>query len=244
MSTPIRIAMWSGPRNISTAMMRSFASRDDCAVTDEPFYGAYLKQSGDPHPMATEVIADMDCDWQSVVDAMCGAIPEGKAVWYQKHMPHHMIDGTDIMDFPDHTHAFLIRDPRLVAASYAAKNELTEARFLGYAQLVDYHKRISDHLGRAAPVADSNAILSDPEHQISSLCAALGLSWQPAMLSWQKGPHRSDGIWASHWYNAVLDSTGFGAPTPFTDLPAAAQRIADECRSDYEYLLEYAVKPL
>jgi Sulfotransferase domain len=117
----VRIAMWSGPRNISTAMMRSFSSRADCAVSDEPFYGAYLKTSGQRQPMADEVIAAMDCDWASVAEAMRGPAPGGKPVWYQKHMPHHMVGPVDIADFPNHAHAFLTRDPLLVVASYADK---------------------------------------------------------------------------------------------------------------------------
>jgi Sulfotransferase domain len=145
----LRIAMWSGPRNISTAMMRSFSSRADCAVTDEPFYGAFLKATGEPHPLAAETMADMDCDWQSVAAAMRGPVPQGKPLWYQKHMPHHMVGPVDILDFPDHAHAFLIREPELVVASYVAKNEVRAAHLLGFAQMVDYHKRISDRLGKA-----------------------------------------------------------------------------------------------
>jgi hypothetical protein len=233
--------MWSGPRNISTAMMRSFSSRADCAVTDEPFYGAFLKATGEQHPGADDVIADMDCDWHSVADAMRGPIPGGKAVWYQKHMPHHMVGDVDIMDFPDHTHVFLIRDPDLVVASYAAKNDLREPQFLGFAQQVEYHKRISDSLGRPVPVIDSNMVLADPKGVLSGLCEAIGIAWDPAMLAWAKGPHPADGIWAKHWYHAVWNSTGFGAPTPFTPLEAEARRIADACRADYETLRAYCV---
>ena len=233
---PLRIAMWSGPRNISTAMMRSFSSRADCAVTDEPFYGAFLKQSGEPQPMAAEVIAEMDCDWQSVASTMRGSVPGNKAVWYQKHMPHHMVGPIDILDFPDHAHAFLIRDPELVVASYEVKNDLREAHLLGYAKLADYHKRVSDKLGHAAPVLDSNEILENPRKQLSALCAALGIGWDDNMLSWPSAPHPDDGIWGVHWYNAVQNSTGFGAPTPQRDLSCEAQRIAEECRADYDYL--------
>jgi Sulfotransferase domain len=232
----IRIAMWSGPRNISTAMMRSFSSRADCAVTDEPFYGAFLKATGEPHVLAAETIEDMDCDWASVAAAMRGPAPEGKPVWYQKHMPHHMVGPIDIMDFPDHVHAFLIRDPDLVVTSYAAKNETRAARHLGFAQMRDYHTRISDGLGYAAPVVDSNDILANPAGILAKLCVALGIDWDPAMLSWPMGPHPADGLWGKHWYNAVWNSTGFGPPTAFTPLDGEARLIADECRADYEYL--------
>ncbi len=233
--------MWSGPRNISTAMMRSFSSRLDCAVSDEPFYGAFLKTSGEPHPVAAEILADMDCDWQSVACSMRGEVPQGKAVWYQKHMPHHMVGGVDIMDFPDHAHAFLIRDPDLVAASYASKNELHNGEQLGFSRLADYHKRISDYLGRPAPVVDSNDILASPAAILEKLCLAIGINWDPVMLSWPSGPHPSDGIWAAHWYNAVYKSTEFGSPTPATKLPDDARRISDACRADYEYLAGFRI---
>jgi hypothetical protein len=205
-------------------------------VMDEPFYGAFLKQTGERHPGADEVMAAMDCDWQSVTSAMRGAVPDGKPVWYQKHMPHHMVGPVDIMDFPAHRHAFLIRDPDLVVASYAAKNDLREPQFLGFSRMRDYHARISDALGRPAPVIDSNAILADPEGQLRRLCAALGLDWDPAMLHWEKGRHPADGAWAPHWYHAVWDSTGFGPPTPFVPLSDDARRISDACRADYEAL--------
>lgn len=237
---PRRIAMWSGPRNISTAMMRSFSSRADCAVTDEPFYGAFLKTSGERQPMADEVIADMDCEWHSVAEAMRGPVPGGKAVWYQKHMPHHMIGPIDILDFQDHIHAFLIRDPELVVASYAAKNDLRAAQLLGFAQMVDYHSRISDRLGACAPVIDSNDILNDPASMLTALCDALGVDWDPAMLNWATGPHRNDGIWGRHWYGAVQASTGFALPPSVTpSLNDEARRIVDDCRADYEHLARF-----
>jgi hypothetical protein len=237
----INIAMWSGPRNISTAMMRAFASRADCAVSDEPFYGCFLKATGEPHPLAAETMAAMDCDWASVADAMRGPAPGGKPVWYQKHMPHHMTGPVDILDFPDHAHAFLIRDPDLVVASYAAKNESRAAHLLGFAQMRDYHARVSDRLGKAAPVVDSNDVLADPAGILAALCEALGIAWDPAMLRWEEGPHPADGAWAPHWYNAVWNSTGFGPPTPFAPLEGEARRIADQCRDDYDYLKRFAL---
>ena len=237
----IRIAMWSGPRNISTAMMRSFSARADTAVTDEPFYGAYLKATGERHAMADDIIADMDCDWQSVTAAMRGDVPEGKAVWYQKHMSHHMEGPVGIEDFPDHVHVFLIRDPDLMVASYAQKNELKDAAQLGFARLVEYHDRVSQLLGCPAPVVDSNRLLADPEAKLRALCVAIGVDWDPAMLQWPKGPHPADGIWASHWYNAVWNSDRFGPPTPRSALSDDQQRIADDCRASYEALVRYCV---
>ena len=222
-------------------MMRSFSARADCAVTDEPFYGAYLKETGEPHVMAAEVMADMDCDWESVAAKMRGPVPGGKAVWYQKHMSHHMEGPISVDDFPDHFHLFLIRDPQLMVASYRHKNELVDGRQLGFERLVDYHARVSDRLGRPAPVIDGNAVLADPPTKLAALCAAIGIDWDPAMLHWSKGPHPDDGIWGSHWYNAVLNSTGFGPPTKASQLTQYEMKIADICRPYYDTLSRYCL---
>lgn len=238
----IRIAMWSGPRNISTAMMRSFGSRADCAVSDEPFYGAFLKDSREPHPMAAETIASMDCDWATVLAAMNGPAPGDAPVWYQKHMPHHMIGPVSIADMPDHRHAFLIRAPERVVASYAAKNELRAADALGYARMRRYFEFQFDRLGRAPPVVDSDAILADPAGQLERLCEALGIAWDPAMLSWRQGPLPEDGVWGVHWYDKVNLSTGFGAaPAELPELSGEARAVADACRADYEALHAHAL---
>ena len=242
MSAPLRIAMWSGPRNISTAMMRSFGARADCTVTDEPFYGAYLKQTGERQPMADEVIASMDCDWQSVTDAMRGPVPGGRPLWYQKHMPHHMVGPVGINDLPDHLHAFLIRDPTRVVASYAAKREQVTLADIGFEKQRDYFDRIAYRKGKAPPVLDSAAVLADPEGQLRALCRALGIAWEPAMLSWEKGPRKTDGIWAAHWYPAVENSTGFAPPRRIIpDLSDEQRRIADAARPFYDHLAKHAL---
>ncbi len=242
MSDPIRIAMWSGPRNISTAMMRSFGARADCAVSDEPFYGAFLKDSGEPHPMAAETIADMECDWNTVLAEQSGEAPEGKPIWYQKHMPHHMVGSVDIQHMPDHRHAFLIRAPERVVASYRNKNELRRAEMLGFAQIRQYFQIEANRTGQSPVVVDSDAILRDPAGMLEKLCIALGIQWDPAMLSWEKGPHPSDGIWGLHWYDKVNASTGFGSPPgELPELEGAYLAVADECRDDYEFLLSQAI---
>ncbi|PHR18192.1 MAG: sulfotransferase family protein [Sphingopyxis sp.] len=242
MTVPIRIAMWSGPRNISTAMMRSFGGRSDCAVSDEPFYGAFLKQTGQRQPMADEVIASMDCDWQSVADKMRGPVPDGKALWYQKHMPHHMVADVSIADFPDHRHAFLIRDPANVVASYTAKRVEVEAEDLGYERQLDYVDQAARMTGKAPIVLDSADILRDPEAHLKALCAALEIPWDAGMLEWEAGPRDSDGIWATHWYGRVIETTGFGGgERAAPQLDSAAQRVADACRPFYEKLSGYKI---
>lgn len=241
MSKPI--AMWSGPRNLSTAMMRSFGSRADTFVSDEPFYGAYLRDTGDPQPMADEVIASMDCDWQSVARAMVGPTPGGSPIWYQKHMAHHMVGPINHEDLSGLTHAFLIRDPARVVASYAAKRVAVRPDHLGVERQVEYFEREADRLGHAPPVIDSADILNDPPAMLEKLCEALGISWDPAMLHWEPGLRETDGIWGSHWYDAVANSTGFGEPdTKAIALDDEAQRVADHCLPYYEKLAEYRLR--
>ena len=238
----IRIAMWSGPRNLSTAMMRSFGSRADTFVSDEPFYGAYLKTTRDPQPMIDEIIADMDCDWESVKNAQNGEAPDESAIWYQKHMPHHMEGPVDITDFPDTRHAFLIRDPVRVAASYANKRDEIRQEHLGVTRQREYFEKVADQAGKAPPVVDSHDILLNPPVALKRLCGALEIDYDPAMLSWEKGPHEEDGVWGSHWYDKVNASTGFGsAPDSMPELDEAYRKVADECRADYEYLSQFAI---
>ncbi|MGB7374608.1 HAD family hydrolase [Pontixanthobacter sp.] len=240
----IRIAMWSGPRNISTAMMRSFGARADCTVSDEPFYGAYLKQSGEPQPMADTIIADMDCDWHSVTRALNGPPPEPASIWYQKHMPHHMIGPVDISAFYGHRHAFLIREPELVIASYAKKRVTVTFDDLRYDRQLEYVRAVADISGSPPPVIDSGLFLHDPEGHLRALCAVLCLQWDPAMLRWKAGLHANDGIWASHWYDRVAQSTHF-APAAETRpaLSGSARALAERCRPFYQEMKHYALEP-
>lgn len=240
----IHIAMWSGPRNLSTAMMRSFSSRRDTLVSDEPFYGAYLRETGDPQPMADAVMASMDCDWHSVAHSLAQSPPDGSAIWYQKHMSHHMEGPVSIADFPRHRHAFLIRDPRRVAASYANKRTAIRPEHLGTARQRAYFERIAERVGTPPPVIDSADVLADPAKVLSRLCEGLGIEWDPAMLAWDKGPHRSDGVWQSHWYDAVNASTGFGpAPGPLPELTDDYAAVAAACMADYEALARHRILP-
>lgn len=244
MSAAIRIAMWSGPRNLSTALMRSFGSRADTAVSDEPFYGCYLKATGDPQPMAAEVIAAMDCDWQSVARHLNGPVPGGKPVWYQKHMAHHMEGPVGYAALDAHVHAFLIRDPRRVVASYAAKRTRVRPEHLGVARQRAWFDQILERTGRPPPVVDSADILADPAGTLSALCAALGLAFDPAMLAWAPGRRATDGIWAAHWYAAVEASTGFGLPEgPLPELDAQAAEVASACTADYRHLHRMRLRP-
>ncbi len=232
--------MWSGPRNLSTAMMRSFGSRTDTVVTDEPFYGAFLKDSGADQAMREEVIASMECDWAAIARTLSG--PASAPIWYQKHMAHHMIGPVDFDDLPGFRHAFLIRDPARVIASYAKKRVTVTPVDLGSARQQHFFDREADRLGHAPPVVDSADVLADPEGILTRLCAALGIAWDPAMLSWQAGRRDTDGIWASHWYGQVLQSTGFEtAPAETVTLDDAQSHVRDACQPYYDYLRKFAI---
>jgi sulfotransferase family protein len=235
--------MWSGPRNLSTALMRSFGNRADTFVSDEPFYGAFLKTSGAPHPMAAEVIAAMDCDWRRIARTISGPVPKGKPVWYQKQMWHHMVGPIGHDDFAaDFTHAFLIREPAGMIASYLRKRETAAFEDFGLDRQAEFFAREADRLGAAPPVVDAGDILADPEGTLTALCGRLGIPFDPAMLSWPPGRRATDGPWAPHWYQVVEASTGFGPPERMPDdLPDDARRLAARCQPYYERLAAHKI---
>jgi hypothetical protein len=235
-----RIAMWSGPRNLSTAMMYAFAARGDCAVWDEPFYAAYLAATGIDHPMRDQIIAAHDPDPATVAAACLGPVPGGKPLFYQKHMTLHMIPQFDRGFLRGLTNVFLIRHPARVVASYAKKRENPSLSDIGFVQQADLFDQVADHLGAAPPVIDSADIRDNPRKSLEKLCAALGISFTENMLAWPPGPRPYDGVWAPHWYGAVHRSTGFEDPEgPLPDLPAPAQAIVDQALPYYERLANY-----
>lgn len=238
----IRIAMWSGPRNLSTAMMRSFGNRADTFVSDEPFYGCFLETSGADHPMHEEVIASMDCDWHSVMDTLRGDPPDASQIWYQKHMWHHMAGPIGYEDFAGFRHAFLIREPERMIASYLRKRESAEFENFGLERQAEFFEREAERLGHAPPVIDAHDVLTDPVSVLSKLCNALGIKWDMAMLSWPPGRRETDGVWAKHWYGAVEASTGFGPPEiEPVQLPDDARSLAERCRPFYERLAAHKI---
>ena len=244
----IRIAMWSGPRNLSTAMMRAFENRADCVVSDEPFYAAYLAATGLVHPMQDDVLASQPNDWRDVAAELTGALPRytdkaDPAVWYQKHMTHHMLPGFGLDWLEGFRHAFLIRAPARVLASYAAKREEVALSDIGLVRQVELFDRFSDAAGAAPPVVDSDDLLRDPEGMLRSLCGALGIAFDPAMLRWPSGRRASDGVWAPAWYSSVEVSTGFSAPAKadLPSLPEHLKHIADEALPYYERLAAYRI---
>jgi hypothetical protein len=239
----IRIAMWSGPRNISTAMMRSFGSRPDTAVSDEPLYAHYLKVTGVAHPGRESIIAIYESDWRRVAETLTGPVPGGLAIWYQKHMAHHLLPaiGRDWLDAL--THAFLIREPDEMIASLRKTFPGAGLADTGLPQQCEIFDRVAGRLGRAPPVVLASDVLRDPAALLEALCEALGIPFMRAMLAWPAGPRDTDGAWAPHWYAAVEASTGF---EPYrrrhVELDDAAARLADECLPYYEKLYALRLK--
>jgi Sulfotransferase domain len=243
MPDAIRVAMWSGPRNISTALMRSFGTRPDTAVVDEPFYAAYLARSGSGHPLRAEVLASQPNDWREVVVALLGPVPGGKPIYYQKLMTHHMLDSFGREWIGGVRNAFLIRDPQAVLSSYIRIRERGEVTLadLGYAQQRELFERVADRLGAAPPVIEGADVLADPGRMLALLCAALEIPYTEAMLSWPSGRRDTDGVWAPAWYASVERSTGFAPPAPpappaAVTLPDPLLRIAEQARPHYEML--------
>ena len=220
-----RVAMWSGPRNISTAMLRSFGARAGTLVVDEPLYAYYLAATGLDHPGRADVLASQPHRWQDVAEALTGPLPPGVEVYYQKHMTHHLLPEVGREWVGRLTNAYLIRDPAQVVASYAKVRGEPTLADLGYAQQVEIFRAYG------GPVVDAADVLRDPPGVLAQLCDALGIAFDPAMLSWEPGRRDTDGVWAPHWYAAVEASTGFGRydPAP-AEVPEQYRALAAAAR--------------
>ncbi len=237
-----RIAMWSGPRNLSTAMMYSFAARGDCAAWDEPFYAAFLAATGLDHPMTAEILAAGEADPVRVAARCAGDAPGGERYFYQKHMTHHMIPGFPLDFMEACTNVFLIRHPARVIASYLAKRENPTLEDLGFVQQAALFDRVADRTGKAPVVVDSADIRANPPAVLERLCAAIGLPWTDAMLHWPAGPKPFDGAFAPHWYGAVHRSTGFDAAEgPVPQVGPDQQALLDAARPIYDRLRAHAL---
>jgi hypothetical protein len=232
----VRVAAWSGPRNISTAMMRSWENRTDTVVVDEPFYAAFLARTGIDHPMREEVIASQPTDPREVVAGLCGPLPDGVRVHFAKHMTHHLPPEMDLAWTTAFRNVLLIRDPAEVVASYVRARESCEPDDIGLPQ----QQRMMAHwdaAGQSPPVIDAGDFLRDPEGYLRWLCEWLGIDFTDRMLSWPAGPRDSDGVWAPHWYAAVRRSTGFEPWRPREiELSPHDAAVAEACRRAYEEL--------
>tara|TARA_X000000368_G_scaffold290505_1_gene230820 strand:- start:645 stop:1361 length:717 start_codon:yes stop_codon:yes gene_type:complete len=236
----MRIACWSGPRNISTALMRSWSSRNDTFVSDEPFYAYYLKETKLKHPMYKEIIDYYPNTYDDVVLSLESKIPNDKKYWYQKHMAHHLVDTTNIDWIENFKNCILIRHPKDVINSYIKKNTLNHVIELGYPQ----QYKIIKHLGNMKKkfiVIDSEILLKNPKKTLSRWCASIDLDFDNSMLSWNKGNHSQDGIWWKHWYDNVITTTHFQKFSSIqSNLDKKYQSIYDEALDYYNKLYYFA----
>ncbi|HEV2841320.1 MAG TPA: hypothetical protein VGW39_08355 [Chthoniobacterales bacterium] len=241
---PVRIAMWSGPRNISTAMMRSWGNRPDTFVCDEPFYAHYLDATGREHPGAAEVIANGETDWRKVIARLTGGVPHGKRIFYQKQMTHHLLPGMGREWLGLVTNCFLIRDPRAVIASYIKKNNDPTLEDIGFVQQAEIFDWVRARTGSIPPVIDARDVLENPRRVLGLLCEAVGVEFLDAMLSWPPGLRETDGIWAKHWYGEVLTSTTFREPPSreAEPVPERLQEVHKRSGECYDRLYRYRLR--
>lgn len=240
---PIRIAMWSGPRNISTAMMRAWENRGDTAAIDEPFYAAYLAATGLDHPMRDAVLASQPQDWRDVFAQLMLPPPGAPHIQYEKHMTHHMLPGFGVGWMAVCRNAFLIRHPARVIASYRRARRACTLADIGIVRQCALFDAEAARLGHAPPVIDADDILAAPGAMLRALCAALGVPFTPNMLTWPAGRRISDGAWAPAWYGAVERSTSFASPAPAPSMPdGPAQRLAEQAAPFYERLAAFRLR--
>ena len=236
--------MWSGPRTISTALMRSWDARADTFVTDEPLYAHYLLTTGTRHPGRDDVIAHYETDWRIVVERLISEKRGDKRIHYQKHMAHHLLPDMYGSWLEKLSHAFLIRDPAELIRSLSRVMARPTPEDTGLPQQWKLFRYVSDELGRAAPVVDARDVLELPAAVLAELCRALDVPFSEAMLSWEPGLRPTDGIWARHWYGRVAESTGFMPPSPSPGpVPARLRDLHDACLPLYQRLYRARLVP-
>ena len=237
MDDAVRVAMWSGPRNISTAMMRAWGNRGDTFVCDEPLYAHYLAKTGKHHPGTAEVIAAGEADPAKVVDWLTGPVPGGKRVFYQKHMSHHLLPGTDRGWLGRVTNCFLIREPREVITSLIKHVPDATLEDTGFPQQAEIFDRVAEREGAAPPVVDARDVLDHPREVLAKLCKAVGLEFTDRMLSWPPGPRDTDGVWAKYWYKEVETTTSFRPYKPKDEpVPQRMLGVLEACEGFYRRL--------
>ncbi|HCT44906.1 MAG: sulfotransferase family protein [Phycisphaerae bacterium] len=242
-----RIAMWSGPRNISTALMRSWGARSDCFVSDEPLYAHYLSAIDEDkrreHPAHEEVMRSQPTDWREVAAYLTGPIPNGKQVWYQKHMSHHLTEGMGRDWIAGLTNCFLIREPAAMITSFIKIIDNPTPTDLGLPQQVELFQWLQQQTGETPTVIDSRDVLMDPAGMLAKVCERVGVAFDASMLAWEPGGREEDGVWAPRWYSSVYQSTGFA---PYQEkhepVPERLRGVLEECNALYETLAAHKIR--
>lgn len=237
----LRVNSWSGPRNLSTALMRSFSQRGDTRALDEPLYGHYLATTGAPHPGRDDLIRELETDARTVVEEVVLG-PCDRPVLFMKQMVHHLTPELDLAFLDRCVNVLLIRDPAEVISSLVNQLPQPVMRDVGLARQVELFRDLRAR-GQEPPVVDARELLTDPEHVLRELCDRIGLAWDPAMLSWPAGRQPEDGPWARYWYDNVHASTGFAPYRPRdAEVPDSCRALLAECRALYDELLVGAIR--
>jgi len=234
------LCLWSGPRNVSTALMYSFAERPDTHVVDEPLYGHYLRVSGADHPGRDEIMEAMNCDGNAVMQGLLAGNRPQAAILFIKHMAHHLVD-MNLSFLAKTENVLLIRDPEQMLPSLTVQLPNAGLADTGLKRQWDVYQMLKAD-GQSPIVIDAKELLLDPSGVLQALCAHLRIDFYDNMLSWPAGPLDEDGIWARHWYHAVHKSTGFASYVAKRDFPDTLRPLLDECRPYYENLYEYALR--
>ena len=238
---PLRIHMWSGPRNISTATMYAFRQRSDTLVVDEPLYASYLAATDAEHPVAAEVIASQERDPQKVIAQQFRG-PAAKPVVFFKQMTHHLLN-LDRSFLREGRHFLLIRDPRSMLPSLGRVLSAPQLEDTGLALHLELYQTLLD-MGQAPAVVDSRLLQNHPEAVLRLLCRHLAIPFEPAMLSWPAGSKPEDGVWAPHWYAAAHQTTGFNPwVAPAEPFPDHLNDLLQECLPYYTALRQVALEP-
>lgn len=236
--------MWSGPRNISTALMRSFENRNDTSVLDEPFYAFYLDNKGYNHPLKEAILKSQSKNWNEVAKFCSEGIPNQSKIWYQKHMAHHILKGCDLNWLGKVKNCILIRHPKFVISSYSKKYKIESIRQLGYQQQIEIFDYLFEQNNIEPIIIDANDLLENPKKMLNKLCNKIDVRYSKKMLSWPHGARESDGLWGPYWYKNVYKSTGFiASPKKSINLEKSLFPIYEESLLIYNFLYEKRLKP-
>jgi len=237
-----RISMWSGPRNISTALMRSFENRSDTFVIDEPFYSFFLKNTGIKHPIYKEVIEKYDSSWNNIANTLIGPIPNNKKIWYQKLMTHHWADNQPLDWTINTINCFLIRNPKDVILSYLKIHQEVTPELIGLPQQVHMFNHITEQINKIPIVISSEDILKNPKLMLQKLCNLLDIPFLEQMLSWPTGARESDGIWGKYWYKNVVKTSSFSKFSEKNEeFPRQFSSLLDKCNTYYKQMEKYKI---
>ena len=239
----IRIAMWSGPRNISTAMMRAWESRSDTFVVDEPFYPYYLSKTDVDHPGRKEIIENGELDEGVVSNGLISDTKRDCSIYYQKHITHHLLPSVSREWMKEVVNCFLIRDPKDMIISYSKVHSDLNIHLLGLNEQHEIFEYVKEITGDIPPVIDAMDVLQNPREVLSKICDKIGVIFSEEMLSWSKGGRDTDGIWAKYWYKNVLNSTGFNTyKEKEENIPDKDTELYEECSKIYDSLYKHRIK--